>query len=249
LELDGGLDPDEYMKQHGLDSYRAKSSAAPGYFHWLADRARSRFDMRAVEGRVDAWQFLLPHIQRIPDKLERAAVANDLASYVGVDTRVVLEQFRNGPGSRTMKTSTPASSSVPATERLLINALLASGEARTEVLPRLRQLPALQSFVTRGILETLDAMGDSGGALRYADIEARLADSDKALLSRIAFADEECEAGIAWNQAKQCLQVLEGQERELRRDALRREISAAERDGDMNRALRLTDELNRLPRR
>jgi len=249
LELDGGLDPDEYVKHYGADAYRARTNAAPSFLHWLADRCRSRFDWHEVEGRLDTWKFLLPYIERIPAKLERAAVASDLASHVGVDSRVVLEQFRNLSGSRTAKTNGPKTSSVPGIERLLLNALLASREARAEVLPRLRQLAAPQNFVTRGILETLDAMSDSGGALRYGDIEARLADSDKALLSGIAFADEECKAETAWNQAKQCLQVLEGQERELRRDALRREISAAERDGDMERALRLTDELNRLPRR
>ena len=60
---------------------------ASGYFHWLADRARARFDMRSADGRMDAFKFLLPSVQKIGDKLERAAVASDLASYLGVDRR------------------------------------------------------------------------------------------------------------------------------------------------------------------
>ena len=42
LELEGGLDPDEYVKEHGAEVYRAKLERAPGYFYWLADRARGR---------------------------------------------------------------------------------------------------------------------------------------------------------------------------------------------------------------
>ncbi len=46
VALDGGLDPDEYVKQKGAEAYRAKLDSASSYFHWLADRARLHFDMR-----------------------------------------------------------------------------------------------------------------------------------------------------------------------------------------------------------
>ena len=66
LALDGGLDPDEYVKQNGADAYRAKLDSASGYFHWLADRARARFDMRSSDGRMDAFKEIL-HARRQPD--------------------------------------------------------------------------------------------------------------------------------------------------------------------------------------
>src|SRR5260370_15146077 len=71
LALDGGLDPDEYVKRHGAEVYRERLDAAGGYFHWLADRVRGPFDMRSAEGRVDAFKFLLPSVQKNPGKLER----------------------------------------------------------------------------------------------------------------------------------------------------------------------------------
>ncbi len=60
LELGGDLDPDEYVKASGADAYRQRLEKAPAYFHWLADRARQKFDMRTVEGRMDAFKFLAP---------------------------------------------------------------------------------------------------------------------------------------------------------------------------------------------
>ncbi len=56
VALDGGLDPDEYVKQNGAEAYRAKVDGAGSYFHWLADRARVQFDMRSSEGRMAASQ-------------------------------------------------------------------------------------------------------------------------------------------------------------------------------------------------
>src|SRR3984885_8060646 len=71
LELEGDLDPDEYVKASGADVYRPRLEKDPAYFHWLADRARRRFDMRTVEGRMDAFKFLASKIQSIADRLER----------------------------------------------------------------------------------------------------------------------------------------------------------------------------------
>ena len=52
VELDGGLDPDEYCKERGAEAYQARLDGAKGYFHWLADRARSQYDLRTTEGKV-----------------------------------------------------------------------------------------------------------------------------------------------------------------------------------------------------
>ena len=131
LELDEDLDPDEYIRKHGAERYEAKLAAAAPYFHWLADRARTKFDMRDVDGRMQAWKFLQPAIQRIPDKLERIAVVNDLAGYLGVDAAAILEQFRKSAGEtngRSGKTAADPAARVPALEKLLLRALIDSAE-------------------------------------------------------------------------------------------------------------------------
>ena len=66
VELDGGLDPDEYCKERGADAYRERIESAKGYFHWLADRARKQFDMRTTEGKVAVLKYLVPAVQRSP---------------------------------------------------------------------------------------------------------------------------------------------------------------------------------------
>ena len=100
LELEGDLDPDEYVKAARRRAYRERLEKAPAYFHWLADRARKKFDMRTVEGRLEAFKFVAPAIQRISDRLERFAVANDVADYLGVDEKLVRDHFSKGSAER-----------------------------------------------------------------------------------------------------------------------------------------------------
>jgi len=250
LELDGDLDPDEYVREHGAERYEQKLGGAAPYFHWLADRARARFDMRDVDGRMQAWKFLQPAIQRIPDKLERLAVVNDLAAYLGVDAADILEQFRRTSGESAGRNGRPQAdpaARVPAMEKLLLCALVESEEARRQVLPRLGRLAAVREFVTWKIFEAL--LGAAGEQpFRYPDLEARLGESDRHLLPRILLADNSMGAERGLEQALACVQRLEAESGRRSIVDLKEEIRAAERAGDFETALRKAEELRRIER-
>src|ERR1700682_2520699 len=100
LELEGDLDPDEFVKQSGADAYRARLQSAPSYYMWLFHRARARFDNGTAEGRIQAFKYVTPAIHRITDKLERLAMANEAAAYLGLDDRLVREQFNRPRASK-----------------------------------------------------------------------------------------------------------------------------------------------------
>ncbi|MGH9557901.1 MAG: DNA primase [Bryobacteraceae bacterium] len=244
LTLDGGLDPDEYVKQNGAEAYRAKLDAASGYFHWLADRARARFDMRSAEGRMDALKFLLPAVQRISDKLERAAIAADLASYLGVETGMVLDQFRKAAAGRSAAAGSgtvAATPAIPASERMLLNALLQSEQARAEVLPALSEA-ILPGFAAREIFEALRRAETA----EFSELVARLSPSGQTLLHEIASADEEMEDTRALEQARACLRRIEKDIRKKRAGELRARVKTAEREGHVEEALHLMAELERM---
>ena len=98
---------------------------------------------------MDAFKFLLPAVQRISDKLERAAVASDVAGYLGVEPGLVLEQFKRAATERHAPARSLARQRIEpgigpvcqrrcprpnaALERILLNALLSS-----EATPRAR---------------------------------------------------------------------------------------------------------------
>jgi DNA primase len=270
LALEGGLDPDEYVKQNGAEVYRAKVESAGGYFHWLADRARARFP-KTAEGRADAFRFLLPTVQKIQDKIERAGVADEIAAYLGLDRGLVLDQFKRAamgapPQSRAPKPS-QSKSAIPAVERILLGSLLGSDEARAEVLPQLT--PAMTGdFFTHAIFDALRQVNGLTGPSAFAALEGRLDLASQALLHELSAADGMGDEGSSLEQARNCLRTLETGRDPVSRaiifggvefsrprlrkrdvDELRARFRAAEREGRMGDARRLYTELNELERR
>jgi DNA primase len=265
LALDGGLDPDEYVKQNGVEAYRAKLDAAPGYFHWLADRARARFDLRSSDGRMDAFKFLLPAVQRIPDKLERAAVASDMAGYLGVEPGLVLDEFKRAAIERRGSANTAAHEQryraggvggpqavppkarpeIPALERILLNALLSSGTARREVLPRLNASLA-GHFATHEIFDALHLLSEGEHDVTFALLDARLGESSRALLHEIVAADEIGDDEACLAQAEACLRRLDEDFRRRRLAEVKARVKSAEREGNVQEALGWMAELHRL---
>lgn len=249
LELQGGLDPDEFVKQAGAEAYRAGLERAPGYFHWLADRARGRYDMRSAQGRIQALQFLLPAIQRVGDKLERAAIANDLAGHLGVEPGMVLDHFKKAAADRVEKPMRGPAEPVRAVERILLNSLLLREEIREKIIPRLREMPGVESFANVEVFHALFALYDRNPRFRFADLEARLEDSARAALTAAALTDELNEGDYTLAQAQACLERLEGERREASKAELRRRVKEAERAGDFNQVRRYTEELIALEKR
>jgi DNA primase len=245
LELDGDLDPDEFVKASGAEVYRQRLEKAPVYYHWLADRARQKFDFSTVEGRMDAFKSLAPRIQSIADRLERFAVANDVADYLGIDEKLVRDHFSKGSAERTEVPRRPV---MPPTERLLLHSLLASETARAQVIPELSGLDAVDRFVSRNVFRALFAMHSDGGVFRFSDLEGRLSQADQDLLSSAVFADEILEEEKAAEQAIACLRSLKSQDPRSEAAALRARIKTAERQGDLQEAMRLAQELDRKSR-
>src|ERR1039457_4622575 len=247
VELEDGLDPDEYCKDRGADAYRGKLDKAQTYFYWLADRARAKFDLRTAEGRVAGFQFLMPAIQRLPDKIERVAVANDVAGYLGVDAGLVLENFRKAAMDRRDKKVAPVREPLRADEKILLNLLVSDAEACHELIPELERLPALEQFATRRIFKALFTLHASG-TVTYEELHARLEEGDQELLASAVLQDETDGSAVSLSLGEECLRSLQRSGLKTQVAALKARVKEAERSGNMQEALRLAEELHDLER-
>jgi DNA primase len=246
LQLDDALDPDEYCKEHGAEAYRAQLDGAKSYFYWLADRARERFDMRSVEGRVAAFQFLLPAVHRMPDKIERVAVANDIAAYLGVDAGLILENFRKAAAGRQEKRVAAAAQEPREDEKLLVNLLLVDAEARRVLIPELRTSPVVEQFTARRILKTIFAVEESGAAVTFAAVDARLDDNDRELLHSISLSADANSEVLTLENGMHCLENLRVLDRKSAVGDLKTRLKQAERAGNLEEAMRLMKEIDSL---
>jgi DNA primase len=93
VTLDGGLDPDRYIRERGVEAYTAALRGARRQADYLIERARLSFPGASAEQKVKAMNFLLPHIRRMPEKLARDQFAADAAQKLGIDSAVLREEL------------------------------------------------------------------------------------------------------------------------------------------------------------
>jgi len=245
LELDGDLDPDEYCKERGAEAYRERLEGAKGYFYWLADRARAKYDVRTSEGQVSVLKFLMPAVQRISDQMERMVIAGDLASYLGVDRGIVLDSFKKAVAERKEDKLAQPPPALRHDERILINALLTRPEVAAAALPELRTMESVAAFPSRRILQAIFALDAAGAALSFETVHARLEGGDQNLLAHAALIDD---TDVSEEEIAAALDSVRRSESEHRRGELKRQVKEFERAGKWDDALRLMAELQTMER-
>jgi len=109
-------------------------------------------------------------------------------------------------------------------------------------------MPAVERFATKNVFKALFSQFSDGEPFRFADLEGRLAEADRDLLSSVIFADEVLEESKAREQAVSCLRRLKEQDPKSEVASLRAQIKAAEREGNLQEAMRLAQELDRRSR-
>ncbi len=246
LTIPGDLDPDEYIQQQGPDAYRKLLEQAPSYFHWLTGVARSRFDMRSAEGRVDAFKFMLPAIEHVQDRIERAAIGNEVAEQLGVEREMVRQVLRPKHNGAARQNRPEFSSALPPNERLLLACMLASTESRAVVRHYFSTTDSLHQLEAKPIFEAILSTDES--AFSFSAVIDRLDARLQRVLSEINFSESGVSEELAAQQALDCLKLLEARSLQGRRDELKRRIREFESQGKIEEALNLMNELDRIQR-
>ncbi len=124
LTLEGGFDPDLYIRRKGRDAYAEALAHSQKYFDYIIERARAQFQTRTPEGKVKALNYLLPHIQRVPSRIVRDEWANEISHRLGIESAVLRQELRHAATSRTASRVRSASrAGLTEAERMLIRAL------------------------------------------------------------------------------------------------------------------------------
>ena len=124
LTLEAGFDPDLYIRRKGKAAYDEALRHSQKYFDYLIERARTLFPARTPEGKVKALNYLLPHIQRVPSRIVRDELANEISHRLGIESAVLRQELRHAAGSRSAsRVSAATGGGLTDAERVLIRAL------------------------------------------------------------------------------------------------------------------------------
>ncbi len=224
----------------GRRQYQQRLDEAKGYFYWLADRARARHDVRSSDGVVAVLNALLPAVDKVTDPLERSAIANDLASYIGVPQGMVLDSFRKAAASRQEKPMERPKIALRHDERLLLNAILTDEAVSKEIAGQLSQLDSVAGFASRRVFQAALSLVAAGGRLNFENLHGRLEEADQNLLAQAVL---EGEPDVTPGAVEAALESVRRSQQRGLRDRMKARIREAERGGNWEEALRLTAEL------
>jgi DNA primase len=243
-------DPDTFITKKGAEAYSVLLKQAPEYVDYLIARAR-QMDLTTGEGKLRALNFLMPHIQRIPDGLLRSEWASRIAQQLRIEEPVLREALRKAATERRSEVKTRpefvARAARPAERRLI--KMLAEAEGFRETLARELQREKLyEGLETVRVFSALVSASLSGEAMSLAAVANGLEDRDRRLVYEIVFEEE---AQPSWEEAESCLAVLRRRKAKAELEAVQREIEAstagsgAEKGGQLRALLEKKQELCR----
>lgn len=205
LALPGGADPDKFLKEEGADAYRKLLAQAPAYLDYLIARAR-RMDRSTAAGKLAALNFLMPYVQRLPNRLLRSEWATRIASELRVEEPVLREALRRAATERHSEVKPKVELMVPAVspaERILIRMLAEGAQFGERIARELTAESLHRGLETEKVFDLL--IPAAGQKRDSASLAATLEEKDRRLLFDVLFEDA---PGDDWPAAESCLEFL-----------------------------------------
>jgi DNA primase len=246
--LPGGKDPDSFIRTHGAAAYTKLLNEAPPYVDYLISRA-SKMDLTSAEGKLRAVNFLLPYVQRIPDRIMRSEWATRIAQQLRIEEPVLRESMRKAANERRSEVKARPElvgrAGKPA-ERRLVKILIEAEEFRSHLAQEIRAGNLHRGLETERIFEALIGACESGERPDAAALATTLEDRDRRLLFEIAFETGGLPTG---EEAESCLAVLRRRRAEEELANVQRQIetqaAVAGSGGELRRLLERKQELRR----
>src|ERR1700694_4443438 len=248
LAFPGGQDPDSFIRAEGAAAYTKLLNEAPPYVDYLISRA-AKMDLTTAEGKLRAVNFLMPYVQRIPDRILRSEWATRIAQQLRIEEPVLHESMRKAANERRSEVKARPELGGRAgkhAERRLVQMLIEAEEFRSQLAQEIRAGKLHQGLETERILEVLVEACESGERPDAASLGVALEDRDRRLLFEIAF---EAAAAPTWEEAESCLAVLRRRRAEEELATVQRQIetqaAVAGSSGELRLLLERKQELRR----
>jgi DNA primase len=242
LALPGKADPDKFIREQGAAAYVKVLKEAPPYVDYLIARAR-RMDLTTGEGKLRAVNFLLPYVQKIPNRILRSEWATRIAQQLRLDEPVLRAALSKAAAERRSEVKTKPEligRAAKPVERRLIR-MLAEGEGfRHELAQRLQENQLYLGLETERVLAALVAASLSGGPVQASEVAATLEERDRRMLFEILFEDS---SDLTWEEAESCVEALHHRRAERELADVQRSIESSAAGPDLRALLERKQEL------
>lgn len=242
LDFPGGLDPDEFIRQEGLEAFQAlKPISAVTY---RMRREKERHDVSTEEGRIEYAKACAAILRGVKEPVELENHLRHLSVETGFSKEVLMQQVGAAPPPKVVTAAKREGfrqkarevSQVDWTARTLL-AVLATGRLpKDSVSPEEFEDPLLRSLC-EGLLA-----GESAASL----MERQTDDQGRAAVGDILSLNTELDDDGLMRMAQDCLKKMRKQRLEKALDLIQQRLPALageERERETQRAFALTQQL------
>src|SRR5947199_1947704 len=222
---DKKADPDLYIREKGPDAYLKQVREAPPYVDYLITRAR-QMDLTSGEGKLRAVNFLLPYVQKIPNRILRSEWATRIAQQLRLEEPVLRAALSKAASERRSELKLQpelVGRAAKPVERRLIRMLAEAEGFRQELAQRLQNARLYHGLETEKIFAALVIASLSGQPVQATEVAAVLEERDRRLLFEILF-EEASEP--TWEEALSCIETLQQRQAEQELAEVQRSIEA-----------------------
>ena len=222
---DKKADPDLFIREKGADAYQKQLKEAPPYVDYLIGRTR-QMDLTTGEGKLRAVNFLLPYVQRVPNRILRSEWATRISQQLRLEEPVLRAALSKAAAERRSEVKTQVglvNSNAKKAERRLIRMLAEAEGFRRELAQQLQSGQLYHGLETEKIFAALIVASFSGEPVQASEIGAMLEERDRRVLFEILF--EEAQEG-SWEEAQSCLGALSRKQVERELADVQRSIEA-----------------------
>jgi DNA primase len=241
LTLEHGFDPDLFIRRQGKDAYANALRNSQRYFDYLIERARAQFPPRSGESKKNAVNYLLPHIQKIPNRIVRDELAQEIAQKLNIDSAVLRQELKHAVSTRSASAmKSPVAAQITDAERILIRALASATQM---------QLSEEHLSSREGADEEFDPARQAHFALTSEAIHRGLATESLIEILLNAALESADVMDLPWPEAERSLlaAVLLQEDEELTAERLEGAVRALKRIQIKRRLEEIQHELHRRP--
>ncbi|MBV9209121.1 MAG: DNA primase [Acidobacteria bacterium] len=262
LVLPEGSDPDEFIRQHGVEAYHERRGKSLPHIQFVLDQAvRDRNLLRPAE-KAAAVEEALPYVRAVRNgiqkreyfdmtmdalRIEEASLRKELWQTVKGGAELSQENVKQ-------KVAHASGAQPTVAEHKLLELLIHDAELRRSILPRMEEAD-YEALPTRSIFRALVELEAQGAEVNSSTLMARAEDDPVAsdLVPLLLMSEPQRDEGEAVDDvlanAESCLNALRLMAIDRHISELGLEIAAAERAGDTDRRDRLALEHLELTRR
>jgi DNA primase len=235
--LEGGLDPDRFVHEQGIQAYGAALRGAKRYSDYLIERARTQFPGRTAEAKVNAMNFLLPHIRRMTHPIKRNQFAEDAANKLGIDSALMREELKQAAAQRVASVPTHREEPLTETERILLRALVLKESETARMIASTSIADHPEWIADLATADLLDALAHAPAPANPLDA-ASTEEARAHLAHALDYSPQPSDPPLTV-QVEGALHTLEQRRLERRQRELRSQIAEADRRGDQEMLARL----------